>query len=248
MWIWSIDKISFNFWAGGILLPTGPDEGVDYGPLRINKEKEMVLADMYTKLGIPWGYCPKVTLKRVSNILKNEFSFWYNLKNEFNLVMNANFMTPLGCLAFVKVPGLVDDCDQEAAIWLNELLLSAPKEFRVGLMHFYFAGSEADAHSFIRLCLQRNHVQGPRQFWMGALYGWATFNLHIQQRETTGDYYHGFSSTRRPRDVASEFEVQAMPTFVLLKRGKVVERVIGAKKDELQNKIIKHREAPKFAA
>ncbi|CAA0823395.1 Thioredoxin H2 [Striga hermonthica] len=49
-------------------------------------------------------------------------------------------------------------------------------------------------------------------------------------------------------DVAREYEVQAMPTFVLLKQGKVVERVIGAKKDELENKILKHREAPKFAA
>lgn len=39
-----------------------------------------------------------------------------------------------------------------------------------------------------------------------------------------------------------------MPTFVLFKQGKEVERVVGSKKDELENKIIKHREAPKFAA
>lgn len=31
-------------------------------------------------------------------------------------------------------------------------------------------------------------------------------------------------------------------TFVLLKQGKEVERVIGAKKDELHNKVIKHME------
>ncbi|KAK2359378.1 thioredoxin h2 [Trifolium repens] len=42
-------------------------------------------------------------------------------------------------------------------------------------------------------------------------------------------------------DVAQEFKVQAMPTFVLLKKGKEVDKVVGAKKDELQNKIKKHR-------
>lgn len=49
-------------------------------------------------------------------------------------------------------------------------------------------------------------------------------------------------------DVAREFGVQAMPTFVLLKQGKEVARVVGAKKDELEKKILSHREAPKFAA
>ncbi|PQQ06743.1 thioredoxin H2 [Prunus yedoensis var. nudiflora] len=42
-------------------------------------------------------------------------------------------------------------------------------------------------------------------------------------------------------EVAQEFAVQAMPTFVLLKKGKEVDRVIGAKKDELEKKIQKHR-------
>ncbi|KAI3748054.1 hypothetical protein L6452_10884 [Arctium lappa] len=50
------------------------------------------------------------------------------------------------------------------------------------------------------------------------------------------------------KDVAQEFGVQAMPTLVLLKQGKEVERVVGAKKDELEKKILKHREVPKFAA
>ncbi|XP_071707705.1 thioredoxin H2 [Rutidosis leptorrhynchoides] len=50
------------------------------------------------------------------------------------------------------------------------------------------------------------------------------------------------------QDVAKQFGVQAMPTLVLLKQGKEVERVIGAKKDELERKILKNREAPKFAA
>lgn len=42
-------------------------------------------------------------------------------------------------------------------------------------------------------------------------------------------------------DVAQEFQVQAMPTFVLVKGGKEVDRVIGGKKDELLKKIKKHR-------
>ncbi|KAK9061735.1 hypothetical protein SSX86_018918 [Deinandra increscens subsp. villosa] len=50
------------------------------------------------------------------------------------------------------------------------------------------------------------------------------------------------------KDVAQQFGVQAMPTLVLLKQGKEVERVIGAKKDELEKKILKHRATPKFAA
>ncbi|KMT17136.1 hypothetical protein BVRB_2g040490 [Beta vulgaris subsp. vulgaris] len=41
-------------------------------------------------------------------------------------------------------------------------------------------------------------------------------------------------------DVARQFEVQAMPTFILLKNGKVVDKVVGAKKDELEKKIAKH--------
>ncbi|KAI3474823.1 hypothetical protein Pfo_030134 [Paulownia fortunei] len=43
-------------------------------------------------------------------------------------------------------------------------------------------------------------------------------------------------------DVSREFGVQAISTFVLLKQGKEVERVVGAKKDELHKKIIKHME------
>ncbi|XAR51777.1 Monodehydroascorbate reductase (NADH) [Bertholletia excelsa] len=49
-------------------------------------------------------------------------------------------------------------------------------------------------------------------------------------------------------DVAREFGVQAMPTFVILKQGKEVDRIVGAKKDELEKKVEKHREKPKFAA
>lgn len=41
--------------------------------------------------------------------------------------------------------------------------------------------------------------------------------------------------------MAQEFGVQAMPTFVLLKRGKEADRVVGAKKEELEKKIDKNR-------
>ncbi|KAL6350550.1 hypothetical protein AAG906_019197 [Vitis piasezkii] len=42
-------------------------------------------------------------------------------------------------------------------------------------------------------------------------------------------------------DVAQEFGVQAMPTFLLIKRGTEVDKVVGAKKEELQKKIEAHR-------
>ncbi|CAJ1827981.1 unnamed protein product [Sphenostylis stenocarpa] len=41
-------------------------------------------------------------------------------------------------------------------------------------------------------------------------------------------------------DVAQEFQVQAMPTFVLVKEGKEIDRIVGAKKDELEKKVQKH--------
>lgn len=41
--------------------------------------------------------------------------------------------------------------------------------------------------------------------------------------------------------MAQHFGVQAMPTFVFLKRGKVVDTVVGARKEELEKKIEKHR-------
>lgn len=41
--------------------------------------------------------------------------------------------------------------------------------------------------------------------------------------------------------MAREFHVEAMPTFVLLKKGKEIDRVVGAKKDELEKKVEKHR-------
>lgn len=41
--------------------------------------------------------------------------------------------------------------------------------------------------------------------------------------------------------MAREFGVQAMPSFVFVKKGDVVDKVVGARKEELQKKIEKHR-------
>ena len=40
--------------------------------------------------------------------------------------------------------------------------------------------------------------------------------------------------------MAKKFGVEAMPTFVLVKGGKEVDRVVGANKDELEKKVMKH--------
>ncbi|RYR60681.1 hypothetical protein Ahy_A04g017736 [Arachis hypogaea] len=42
-------------------------------------------------------------------------------------------------------------------------------------------------------------------------------------------------------DVAKDFKVQAMPTFVLVKQGKEIDRIVGAKKDELEKKVKQYR-------
>ncbi|OVA08711.1 Thioredoxin [Macleaya cordata] len=42
------------------------------------------------------------------------------------------------------------------------------------------------------------------------------------------------------RTVAEEWNVEAMPTFIFLKEGKLVDKVVGAKKEDLQNTITKH--------
>ncbi|MBA0614595.1 hypothetical protein Godav_014870 [Gossypium davidsonii] len=42
-------------------------------------------------------------------------------------------------------------------------------------------------------------------------------------------------------DVAQEFGVQAMPTFVLVKQGKEVDRIVGAQKNELEKKVEKNK-------
>ncbi|KAJ8558338.1 hypothetical protein K7X08_005104 [Anisodus acutangulus] len=40
--------------------------------------------------------------------------------------------------------------------------------------------------------------------------------------------------------VATDWAVEAMPTFMFLKEGSNVDKVVGAKKDELQQAIAKH--------
>ncbi|KAJ8772715.1 hypothetical protein K2173_027892 [Erythroxylum novogranatense] len=40
--------------------------------------------------------------------------------------------------------------------------------------------------------------------------------------------------------VAEEWKVEAMPTFVFLKEGKEIERIVGVKKEELVAKVEKH--------
>ncbi|WCJ43522.1 Thioredoxin H-type [Euphorbia peplus] len=42
------------------------------------------------------------------------------------------------------------------------------------------------------------------------------------------------------KTVAQDWAVEAMPTFMFLKEGKIVDKVVGAKKDELQQTIAKH--------
>lgn len=43
-----------------------------------------------------------------------------------------------------------------------------------------------------------------------------------------------------PQTVAEEWAIEAMPTFILLKEGKIVDKVVGARKEELQVTIAKH--------
>ncbi|XP_068653525.1 thioredoxin H1-like [Aristolochia californica] len=42
------------------------------------------------------------------------------------------------------------------------------------------------------------------------------------------------------KSVAMDWAIEAMPTFMFLKEGKIVDKVVGAKKEELQEKIAKH--------
>lgn len=45
------------------------------------------------------------------------------------------------------------------------------------------------------------------------------------------------------QDVSEEWGVEAMPTFLFLKDGKEVDKLVGAKKEELQKLIDKHRDS-----
>lgn len=45
----------------------------------------------------------------------------------------------------------------------------------------------------------------------------------------------------KKQSVAREYAVDAMPTFILIKNGNAVDKVVGATKEELRRKIEKHR-------
>ncbi|XVF63777.1 hypothetical protein PTKIN_Ptkin09bG0114600 [Pterospermum kingtungense] len=42
------------------------------------------------------------------------------------------------------------------------------------------------------------------------------------------------------KSVAQDWAIEAMPTFIFLREGSIVDKVVGAKKDELQQKIDLH--------
>ncbi|KAL7104598.1 hypothetical protein ACP275_08G255700 [Erythranthe tilingii] len=50
------------------------------------------------------------------------------------------------------------------------------------------------------------------------------------------------------KSVASDWAVEAMPTFIFLKEGKILDRVVGAKKDKLQQIIAKHQNTTSLSA
>ncbi|XP_062024758.1 thioredoxin H-type-like [Rosa rugosa] len=50
------------------------------------------------------------------------------------------------------------------------------------------------------------------------------------------------------KKVAEDWSVEAMPTFMFLKEGKVVDKVVGAKKDELVLKVGQHAAAAAAAS
>lgn len=45
------------------------------------------------------------------------------------------------------------------------------------------------------------------------------------------------------QSVATDWAVEAMPTFIFLKDGKILDRVVGAKKEELQANVAKYLNA-----
>ncbi|OIV89588.1 hypothetical protein TanjilG_17586 [Lupinus angustifolius] len=53
-------------------------------------------------------------------------------------------------------------------------------------------------------------------------------------------YFDCYKETNK-LEVAQAFQVQAIPTFILMKKGKVVEKVMGPKREEWQKLIEKHR-------
>jgi thioredoxin 1 len=50
------------------------------------------------------------------------------------------------------------------------------------------------------------------------------------------------------QEVATEYKVEAMPTFLFIKEGKLVDKVVGAKRDELLQTVTKHDHCAPAAA
>ncbi|XP_007017654.2 PREDICTED: thioredoxin H-type [Theobroma cacao] len=46
------------------------------------------------------------------------------------------------------------------------------------------------------------------------------------------------------KTVAQDWAIEAMPTFIFLKVGTIIDKVVGARKDELQQKITSHSSMP----
>lgn len=42
------------------------------------------------------------------------------------------------------------------------------------------------------------------------------------------------------QSVAKEFKVEAMPTFLFMREGEIVDRVVGARKEEIHQTLMKH--------
>lgn len=47
----------------------------------------------------------------------------------------------------------------------------------------------------------------------------------------------GIWTTGFVQDVTSEWEIRAMPTFLFIKDGKQIDKIVGANKDELEKKV-----------
>lgn len=67
------------------------------------KEQEMVLADMHLKPGIPWEYCPRETLRRVSKVLKDEFNLVSSVSFSFIFSYVSHFVLSYAKLLVVQV-------------------------------------------------------------------------------------------------------------------------------------------------
>ncbi len=55
-------------------------------------------------------------------------------------------------------------------------------------------------------------------------------------QESGGSFEFG-SNTGSLQDVTSTWEIRAMPTFLFIKEGKQIDKIVGANKDELDRKV-----------